>query len=926
MPRSITILSPPKTTDSQPLPPTPSSFIVKSGPAHVTSAPSNVPPTLPQLNVAPNRSLVTISQPRLVTIPPSGPSLSSGSSISSAPSLSSDPCDPSDPSRVVMSVEEFYYGSYEGDERLRDIHKYTAMLQKIHLCCVSGLCRICEWAFDNEPVFLNHMKSNHKPGEMPYICQVCCYRSSFYSDVIQHFATFHRETRFLLCVFCLKILKNSENYQQHLLRHQHEAFHCNRCRLQFIYLKEKVHHKTEHHRSYRRPAQLEGLPPGSKVTPMHTLSHTNPAHSNMIQPITIKTEPHTASSCLWRCVECGDQVVALSAHYPTHVRCLLCSFGTCCSKAYASHMILRFSVICSDCRFRTLSGDEMAVHLALNPTHCSAMCKPRSETRTHRATWAHTESHVTTRTLSHEPTHRSMSTHTQIHEPLLFCRGQISFVAPKKEAGLSAPIEESDEEDEEFKPERLERVESPESIDQSFPSVLQQLFSERQLQVVLCALCEGMSEATRVYATEPRLIRRWLREANANIHPDPESERAEPEEAEHEGTKRLVKFVLSMREQEAALSYTGLFNKLSSLRQKGLHSLRFSYDWAVSFMLRAKLQFQGVGTRVSQQLPLELKQRVTVFQTFIQKVIQGHALSSSAVATMDELCLFTDLTLLQTRASDVLQMTGTCPLVTVYLTALSDGTLLPALALTGTRLDENSLPEFVLTDAIPENTKEALELWRSRVWTEHVRDLKLQKSVLIVDAHREHAADVFVAALSESGTLPAVIPKGLNFKLHPLEICVKPLLQRYLLWKWRTLPAGPATVLHQDNIAQMLVEWTVKALSHITALPEVIQRSFRVAGVLGEKEEEEGLQQVQDELMKKLSLKMADMEMGWDQEQKEKPGGRRREDLVVRLDSLQEQNQSCSLLFPQTSTVSQNVMGLYFTTMFCEQKLLFKLS
>lgn len=34
------------------------------------------------------------------------------------------------------------------------------------------MCRICEWAFENEPAFLNHMKSNHKPGEMPYICQV----------------------------------------------------------------------------------------------------------------------------------------------------------------------------------------------------------------------------------------------------------------------------------------------------------------------------------------------------------------------------------------------------------------------------------------------------------------------------------------------------------------------------------------------------------------------------------------------------------------------------------------------------------------------------------------------------------------------------------------------------------------------------------
>lgn len=33
-------------------------------------------------------------------------------------------------------------------------------------------CKICEWSFESEPVFLQHMKNTHKPGEMPYVCQV----------------------------------------------------------------------------------------------------------------------------------------------------------------------------------------------------------------------------------------------------------------------------------------------------------------------------------------------------------------------------------------------------------------------------------------------------------------------------------------------------------------------------------------------------------------------------------------------------------------------------------------------------------------------------------------------------------------------------------------------------------------------------------
>lgn len=37
---------------------------------------------------------------------------------------------------------------------------------------ITAKCKICEWAFESEPLFLQHMKDTHKPGEMPYVCQV----------------------------------------------------------------------------------------------------------------------------------------------------------------------------------------------------------------------------------------------------------------------------------------------------------------------------------------------------------------------------------------------------------------------------------------------------------------------------------------------------------------------------------------------------------------------------------------------------------------------------------------------------------------------------------------------------------------------------------------------------------------------------------
>lgn len=64
-----------------------------------------------------------------------------------------------------------------------------------------------------------------------------------------------------------------------------QAFHCNRCRLQFVFLKDKMQHKLENHRSFRRPPQLEGLPPGSKVSPALT-THAPAAASSLTPPST----------------------------------------------------------------------------------------------------------------------------------------------------------------------------------------------------------------------------------------------------------------------------------------------------------------------------------------------------------------------------------------------------------------------------------------------------------------------------------------------------------------------------------------------------------------------------------------------------------------------------------------------------------------
>ncbi|CAM4635809.1 unnamed protein product [Caretta caretta] len=258
----------------------------------------------------------------------------------------------------------------------------------------STICKICELSFETEQVLLQHMKDNHKPGEMPYVCQVCNYRSSAFSDVETHFRTVHENTKHLLCPFCLKVIKIGAPYMHHYMRHQKKGiYRCTKCRLQFLTCKEKMDHKTQHHRTFRKPKQLEGLPPGTKVTirasvgPLqsgtsatsfstststfqlspktkntntknHNKSNTN---KSKLKSSTIQKKQNTFTSSssskkkkkvantalhnlryrlgVHKCIECYSEIKDFASHFPAYVHCSLCRYNTSCSKAYVNHMM-----------------------------------------------------------------------------------------------------------------------------------------------------------------------------------------------------------------------------------------------------------------------------------------------------------------------------------------------------------------------------------------------------------------------------------------------------------------------------------------------------------------------------------------------------------------------------------------------------------
>ncbi|XP_036766878.2 zinc finger protein 280C isoform X2 [Manis pentadactyla] len=162
------------------------------------------------------------------------------------------------------------------------------------------ICKICELSFQTEHMLLQHMKDTHKPGEMPYICQVCQFRSSSFSDVDSHFRASHENTKNLLCPFCLKVSRMATPYMHHYMKHQNKGvYHCSKCRLQFLTYNEKLDHKTQH-RTFIKPKELEGLPPGTKVTirasigPLH--SGPPPAFSSSVPSTSFQISPSKSRS------------------------------------------------------------------------------------------------------------------------------------------------------------------------------------------------------------------------------------------------------------------------------------------------------------------------------------------------------------------------------------------------------------------------------------------------------------------------------------------------------------------------------------------------------------------------------------------------------------------------------------------------------
>uniref|UniRef100_A0A8C9QKD5 Pogo transposable element with ZNF domain n=1 Tax=Spermophilus dauricus TaxID=99837 RepID=A0A8C9QKD5_SPEDA len=766
-------------------------------------------------------------------------------------------------------------------------------------------CKICEWAFESEPLFLQHMKDTHKPGEMPYVCQVCQYRSSLYSEVDVHFRMIHEDTRHLLCPYCLKVFKNGNAFQQHYMRHQkRNVYHCNKCRLQFLFAKDKIEHKLQHHKTFRKPKQLEGLKPGTKVTirasrgqPRTVPVASNDTPSSALQegaaptsadPLPVFLYPPVQRNIQKRavrkmsvmgrqtCLECSFEIPDFPNHFPTYVHCSLCRYSTCCSRAYANHMINNhvprkspkylalfknsvsgIKLACTSCTFVTSVGDAMAKHLVFNPSHRSSSIMPRG------LTWISHLRHGQTRDRVHDRNLKNM------YPPPSFPPNKAATVKPAGPApaepeelpipvaqALPSPASTATPPPTPTHPQPLalpplapEGAECLNVDDQDEGSpVIQEpepasggggngvgkkeQLSVKKLRVVLFALCCNTEQAAEHFRNPQRRIRRWLRRFQAS-----QGENLEGKYLSFEAEEKLAEWVLTQREQQLPVNEETLFQKATKIGRSLEGGFKISYEWAVRFMLRHHLT-PHARRAVAHALPKDVAENAGLFIEFVQRQIHNQDLPLSMIVAIDEISLFLDTEVLSSddRKENALQTVGTGePWCDVVLAILADGTVLPTLVFyRGQIAQPAKVPDSILLEAKEGgySDDEIMELWSSRVWQKHTA-CQRSKGMLVMDCHRTHLSEEVLAMLSASSTLPAVVPAGCSSKIQPLDVCIKRTVKNFLHKKWKEQAREMAdTACDSDVLLQLVLVWLAEVLGVIGDCPELVQRSFLVASVL----------------------------------------------------------------------------------------------
>ncbi|XP_076812971.1 uncharacterized protein LOC143459639 [Clavelina lepadiformis] len=215
--------------------------------------------------------------------------------------------------RFMSHVRHKIENQWKENDNINDFnicnHCYRHYDSPFHLQChletvhstvpAATTCRLCEVNYGDEEMFLSHMKDKHKYNEMPYICKLCSYRSSFYLDITKHFRECHENTSCLLCPFCLAIHHTTNSYLAHVIQHMKKSVRCASCRLQFFTAFDKQAHVRSDHKSVMNATDKRKLPKNIAEYSIHVKVSHHPLSTtkkNISRPLAIPNAIRSSSA------------------------------------------------------------------------------------------------------------------------------------------------------------------------------------------------------------------------------------------------------------------------------------------------------------------------------------------------------------------------------------------------------------------------------------------------------------------------------------------------------------------------------------------------------------------------------------------------------------------------------------------------------
>ncbi|XP_022652671.1 uncharacterized protein LOC111246773 [Varroa destructor] len=242
-------------------------------------------------------------------------------------------------------------------------------VQQVHLVSLEAerlCCKICSLAFSDEAQLVYHMKSTHCARDMPFVCKICHFRSSFKHHVIDHFRERHSGCNALQCPFCLDLyycqarqvvtgVQGTTKFYSHLFKHMNNTPRtCSQCSLPFIKQKDLRAHREECHGKglagkgkvngcgwssekpvlVHQPRKKPHLPPAKEGESIEIADDEKPdAPVNWLVPSLRLPEDVEDFDCR----ECQRPIT--EDHFVRVLRCTECHFFTCCQSSFTGHML-----------------------------------------------------------------------------------------------------------------------------------------------------------------------------------------------------------------------------------------------------------------------------------------------------------------------------------------------------------------------------------------------------------------------------------------------------------------------------------------------------------------------------------------------------------------------------------------------------------